>query len=348
LAGGIAHDFNNILGAMLGYTQLSLIDKAINEKSKSYLDQVLKAGQRATTLVKHILAFSRQTEQVFKPIGIGPIVKEALNLLRASLPSSINIIKQIDAHTGTVLADPTQIHQVLINLCTNAAQAMGEKGGVLTVELKETKLSRNENLVFEAADGVYVLIKVSDTGPGIDPAIRDGIFEPYFSTKAPGQGTGLGLATIHGIIKGHRGAIKVESEPGQGSAFSVYIPRIKEEAVKDKQLTSPLEKGTERILLVDDESALVEFAKSALEYLGYTVDGCTNSLEALKKFKSRPQEYDLVITDYTMPNLLGLDLATEMLKISPNLPILLCTGFSATLDAEKVKAAGIKALVPKP
>ncbi|MBF0477158.1 MAG: hypothetical protein HQK59_15315 [Deltaproteobacteria bacterium] len=258
LAGGIAHDFNNILGAMLGYTQLAALDAPPGSQLSGFLGEVMKSGHRAKELVKQILTFSRQSEQVIQPILIGPVIKEAAKLIRASLPATIEIRQNIAHQVGPILGDPTQIHQVLMNLCTNAAQAMGDKGGVLSISLEELMVPLEQSSAAFGLDaGRYVCLRINDTGPGIDPKIQDRIFEPYFTTKGIGEGTGLGLATVHGIAESHRGVIELYSEPGHGTTFSIYLPRHSIDTGPDVSLQESLESGSERILLIDDEMSLV-------------------------------------------------------------------------------------------
>lgn len=349
LAGGIAHDFNNILGAMLGFTQIAMYETRGQDRLKNQLDQVMAAGERAKDLVNHILSFSRQTSAEVKPVLIVPIVKEALKLLRASLPATIEINQEFNSLEAAVLADPTEIHQILMNLCTNAGQAMGDQGGTLTIKLEEVKITpQDAHLNLDVIPGKYLCIGVGDTGGGIDPAIKDRIFDPYFTTKEIGQGTGLGLALVHGIVKGYGGAIHVYSEFGKGSVFNVYLPLKKETITIPSKPDTPLFFGSERIMLVDDEDSLVRMGRDMLEQLGYKVETWTNSLEALEAFRSRSQRFDLVITDQTMPHLTGLKLSTELLKIRPDIPIIICTGFSAALTPENVQAAGISAVLMKP
>jgi PAS domain S-box-containing protein len=350
LAGGIAHDFNNMLAAMMGYTELTLQDLPDAGPEAENLKQVLKAGDRAKNLVRQILSFSRQSEQDHVPAELGPIVKEAVKLLRASIPSTIEIRQKFQGGEEGVLADPIQIHQLVMNLCTNSAQAMEEKGGLLQVGLALVDLDRgaagqNPDL----HPGRYLRLTVKDTGVGIDPKTLVRIFDPFFTTKEVDKGTGMGLAVVHGIVEGHGGAITVESQPGRGTTFNVYFP-VLEGAEAPVQLVGKvaLSTGTERILLVDDEEALADLGGKTLERLGYSVKTFTSSLRALKYFKAHWEEFDLVITDYTMPKMTGVSLAKEILGIRPGLPIIITTGFSQPLTGEKVRSLGIKRVLRKP
>jgi len=349
LAGGIAHDFNNILAAIIGYTELSfrLTDDA-SHPIRQKLKAILHAGERAKSLVAQILAFSRMKEQMLIPIQIAPIIKEALKLLQASLPANIQLTTKIKSQRQ-VLADPTQIHQIIMNLCTNAYHAMEEKGGQLTVSLMP--LSDNDLAHLPRIDlprGDYLCLIVEDTGTGISPSILDQIFDPYFSTKPKEKGTGLGLAVVHSIVKSHGGAIFVESRIDKGTAFYVILPTTEDilEAI-DSEL-KPLPRGNERILLVDDEKELVEIVYQMLDSLGYDVTGVTGSIEALRLFKQSPDHFDLVITDMNMPAMSGDQLAQEMNRIRPGVPIILCTGFSERLDPKKASMLGIQGFLMKP
>lgn len=350
LAGGIAHDFNNILGAIMGYTELALIDAPVGEPIHDHLEEIRKASSRAKDLVAHILAFSRQTEMARKPLTITPIIKEALKMLRASLPTTIDIRQSIDAGVGRILADPTQIHQIMMNLCTNAAHAMRDKGGQLTIELHEVALPDGPLVQrFDIHPGRYVQLTVADSGVGIDAGILDKIFDPFFTTKVRGEGTGMGLSVVHGIITSHGGAIEVESAPGEGTRFDIYFPAI--ETDKDERETMVVDApptGKEKVLLVDDEPALIELGTRVLTYLGYDVVSKTSSLDALKLFEDNPQDFDLVITDFTMPNMTGGELSKKMLTVRPDLPIIMCTGFSEVFNEEKAKELGIRGYVMKP
>ncbi len=348
LAGGIAHDFNNILSGIMGYTELALDSVERKSQLYNYLQEVFRAGNRARDLVKQILTFSRQTGQNRKPIQVRHIVNEALKFLRASLPTSTEVRRNIQSD-ALVLADPTQIHQVLMNLCTNADHAMREKGGVLEVKLEEVELDADFTaLQPDMKPGAYLNLTVSDTGSGMPPDVLERIFDPFFTTKETGEGTGMGLSVVHGIIGSYGGAITACSEPGQGSTFKVYLPIIEtsKEAHIGPEESIPI--GSERILFVDDESVLVNMGKQIFESLGYDVTTRTSSIEALELFKNQPDRFDLVITDMTMPNMTGEDLAQELIRIKPNIPIILCTGFSAKIDDQKASAVGIRALVLKP
>ncbi len=349
LAGGIAHDFNNILSAILGYTDMALTDRKADDPHRHYLEQVYKAGERARDLVKQILTFSRQQEQEKKPVLIALIIKEGIRLLRSSLPTTIRIGQNIKDMSATVLADPTQIHQILMNLCTNAAHAMREKGGTLDIQLvREVIESVGTSQPLNLTTGNYAKLTVSDTGHGIDATIIDRIFDPFFTTKGPGEGTGLGLSVVYGIVRDHGGTIDVFSEPGKGTTVTVYFPLIEAEEPAEERRPEAIPEGSERILLIDDEAALVELGSTMLISLGYQVTSRTSSIEALEAFRANSHGYDLVITDMTMPNIRGDELARELLKIRPDIPIILCTGFSEMISEEKANKLGIRRLVMKP
>ncbi len=350
LAGGIAHDFNNILSAIIGYAELTAFEIKEGTKARKNLDEVIRGGERARDLVQEILTFSRQNEHERKLVYIGAIVKEVLKLLRASLPSTVEIRQDIEKDIGLIEADPTHIHQLMMNLCTNAGHAMREKGGILEVSLsyidikpENPSLSTKENLA------PYVRLTVGDTGHGMDKAVIKRIFDPYFTTKDQGEGTGLGLAVIHGIVKSHNGAITVQSKPGEGSTFNVYFPVIKDEAVPESDLgEEPLPTGQERILFIDDEPTLANLGKQLLEHLGYKVDTRTSSTEALELFREKADQFDLVITDMTMPRMTGEKLAKEIIKIQPEIPIVLCTGYSERITEDRAKKIGIVEFAMKP
>ena len=349
LAGGIAHDFNNILAGIMGYTEMALHQFSKRVTGYEYLHRVLDATYRAKDLVKQILAFSRQVEQERKPVQIALIIKEAIKLLRASLPSTIELRQNIEAASCTVLADPTRIHQVLINLCTNAAHAMREKGGVLEVILAEVDIDADTAARHpELKVGPYLRLSVSDTGHGMAGETMDRIFDPYFTTKEKGKGTGLGLAVVHGIIKSLGGTITVDSEPGKGTTFQVFLHRIETRIKPHVETAVPLPRGHECILLVDDEEHLADMWLRMLEHLGYEVVAKTSGIKALEIFRSQPDKFDIVITDQTMPKMTGVDLAKELMHIRSNIPIILCSGFSEAITPEKAKAMGIREFVMKP
>ncbi len=348
LAGGIAHDFNNILSSIFGFTELIMVE--ISKESQSYnkLQQVMKAAERAKDLVEQILTFSRKTDQIIKPVQVKLVIKEVLKLLRATLPTTINIDQNI-ASNSLVMCDPTQIHQVLINLCTNAKHAMREKGGTLTVELKD--------VVFDSAVAVphpdmkaggYIDLKVADTGQGMYPDVMSRIFDPFFTTKEMGEGTGMGLSVVHGIIKSFDGAITVHSLPGKGATFHVFLPSIEMNIPNPVESEEPIPTGSERILFVDDEEMLAQLGKQLLEAIGYNVTVKTGSMEALALFRKDPHAFDLVITDMTMPDMKGDDLSRELIAIRPDIPIILCTGFRADIKTDNFSKTGVRAVVEKP
>jgi PAS domain S-box-containing protein len=349
LAGGIAHDFNNILTAIIGYLNLALRKCERGTVLDSHLNEVLKASYRAGDLVKQILAFSRQGDRERKPIQISHLVRESLKLLRSSLPSTIDIQSRIVEKPGIILGEPTQIHQILMNLCTNAAHAMSDEGGVLEVTVQNVYLDTDFcQRHLDIGEGPYVQISVRDTGHGISPEIIERIFEPYFTTKEKGRGTGLGLATVHGIVKSYRGTIEVESSPGRGSVFEVYLPIIEDEETGDETDAEPLPRGTERVLLVDDEEQIVRVETLLLQDLGYDVVAFTSSVDALEYLHSKPRSVDLVITDMTMPNMTGDKLSQKLLSIRRDIPVILCTGFSEKMNRERAKSLGIQGFLMKP
>jgi PAS domain S-box-containing protein len=350
LAGGIAHDFNNILAAVLGYVELAQANLPPESPEASYIQKVYQAGLRARDLVKQILTFSRQAKEEIKPIKIQLVIKEALKLLRASIPTTIEIKQNIFADCGLIMVDPTHIHQIIMNLCTNAYHAMRDTGGILAVTLEQVEV-RPDDLVnkMELLPGQYVRLEVRDTGCGMDKLTMERIFEPYYTTKDKGEGTGLGLAVVHGILKSYDGNIKVYSEPGQGTTFSIYLPVIKEaQDIIQTQVDDLVPKGAERILLVDDEAYIAEIEKQMLERLGYQVKAQISSIDALNTFRVAPDQFDVVITDMTMPNMTGDKLSMELKKIRPDIPIIICSGFSELMSDEKAEAIGIKGFLTKP
>ena len=349
LAGGIAHDFNNILGIIMGNCELALKDVPDWNPAHYNLEEVSKAAVRARDMVKQILAFSRRTEQQVKPVHMGPLVKESLKMLRVSIPSTIEIREELSMDKDTVRADPAQINQVILNLCTNAAHAMREKGGVISVCLKSRTLEEDATAVHpDLAPGAYLDLAVSDTGHGMDQEVVERIFDPFFTTKETGEGTGMGLSVVHGIVKNHGGAILVESEPGESTVFHIYLPLIEVEAEQAEETVKPFPIGTERILFVDDVEALAELGERMIEHLQYKVTASTSSIEALDLFREDPGRFDLVITDMTMPHMTGADLSLELLRIRPGIPIILCTGYSEMISEEKAVKMGIRAFVNKP
>jgi len=350
LAGGIAHDFNNILFPIVGYTELTMDEVADDSVAHNNLEEVLKAAHRAKDLVQQILTFSRQSGQERKPVKVHSIIKEALKLLRASIPASIEIINKIDEDCHPVMGDATQIHQVIMNLGTNAYQAMQDKGGTLEVDLSEVDVGYEETIEkIGMQPGRHLQLLVRDEGCGMDAAVMDRIFEPYYTTKEQGKGTGLGLSVIHGIVKNHRGDISVTSLPGKGTTFKVYLPITENtDSVNEFEPSNGAAKGNERILLIDDEEQIVSMEQQMLENLGYEVTARTDSTEALKEFSEQPQNFDLVITDMTMPHMTGDELAQKLLDIKPDIPVILCTGFNEDITEEKALSMGIQKFVMKP
>ncbi|MEZ4387370.1 MAG: PAS domain S-box protein [Candidatus Krumholzibacteriia bacterium] len=349
LAGGIAHDFNNILAAILGNAEMAAAELGPGHPASHLVGQVLQASARARDLVHQILTFSRQADHEQRPVDLAGVVAEGLRLLRATIPTTIEIRQTLAADVGAVLVDPTRIHQVVLNLCTNAAHAMRGTGGVLGVDLRSTDLASREPDL-DLPPGRYARLTVSDTGLGIAAESIDRIFEPYYTTKDKGVGTGLGLSVAHGIIKDHGGAITVTSEVGRGTTFTVHLPQVAPRpapaSAPEAEAAPPC--GTERILLVDDEPAIVELVERMLGKLGYAVTTCDGSAAALALLRSRPEDFDLLITDQTMPGMTGLALATAVLRERPGMPIILCSGYSETVDEASVRAAGIGAYLAKP
>ena len=350
LAGGIAHDFNNILFPIVGYTELTMDEVSDDSVAHNNLEEVLKAAHRAKDLVQQILTFSRQSGQERKPVEVHAIIREALKLLRASIPASIEIINKINDDCHPVMGDATQIHQVIMNLCTNAYQAMQDKGGTLEVNLSEVDVGYEETVEkIGMQPGKHLQLLVRDEGCGMDAAVLNRIFEPYYTTKEQGKGTGLGLSVIHGIVKNHRGDISVTSTPGKGTTFKVYLPIIEDmDTVTEFEPSNGAVKGNERILLIDDEEQIVSMEQQMLENLGYEVTARTDSTEALKEFSQKPQNFDLVITDMTMPHMTGDKLAQKLLDIKPDIPVILCTGFNEEKKKKKALAMGIQKFVMKP
>jgi PAS domain S-box-containing protein len=349
LAGGIAHDFNNILSAVMGYTELALASVDRETQLGHQLNGVLSASVRAKDLVRQILTFSRRGEQQeLRPVNVKVVARDVLKLIRATLPATIDIRQDLKSD-ASVLAEPIQIHQLLMNLCTNSGQAMAVQTGVLEVRvldvMPDTALLEKYP---EMKSCPHVEIIVSDTGQGISPEAIERIFDPYFTTKAPGEGSGLGLAIVHGIVRKSNGVLSVQSQLGHGTTFAIYLPVAEAESPDESEQNRQLSTGTERILLVDDEHDIVEVGSLFLEKLGYQVDTSTSSEEAFELFKKKSGEYDLVITDMTMPGITGRELAEKMTQIQPDIPIVLCSGLNHRIDENDAKKMGIKAIVLKP
>jgi len=347
LAGGIAHDFNNILGAILGFTDMALLQSDPSSPIHDTLLHIRKGGKRAADLVQQILTFSRQSSAEKKPILVAPLIKESLQLLRASLPSTIRIHQEITAEDALVLADATQLQQIVINLCTNAFQAMRDLGGELTVRLDRIRTQdceRESHLIQDSC----LQLTVSDTGIGIEPSVAERIFDPFFTTKEPGEGTGMGLSVVHGIVSDLGGEIFIDSTPGQGATFTVLLPIAQPIPQTDDQSLSPLPMGSEHILVVDDEEDILTTSKMMLGHLGYKVTVCNSSVEALEGLKSGDIICDMVVTDQTMPDLTGLELAREIQRIRPGLPVILCTGYSDKVNEDSIRKVGAVGLLMKP
>ena len=349
LASGIAHDFNNILFPITGYTEMVLEDLPADSPFCHNLNQILKSAKRARDLVKQILAFSRQSEKEAKPVDVRGIIQEVIRLTRSSIPSTIEVNHHLSNERCMVMADPTQIHQIAMNLITNAYHAMETAGGQLDIHLKRQELKTQDITGKDMSPGTYVTLSISDTGIGMEKAVMDKIFDPYFTTKEKGKGTGLGLAVVHGIVKGYKGDITVKSEPGKGTTVSVSFPML--EPITDQQGPGDkfvIKKGTERILLVDDEDAVLQIEKKILESLGYRVTEKTTGMEALTVFEESPFDFDLVITDMTMPKMTGIQLSMKLKEVRKDIPVIICTGFSEQIDRGKAAALGLQGFIAKP
>ncbi len=350
LTGGIAHEFNNILSIILGNTELALDDVPEWNPAHFNLVEIKTAGLRAKNVVKQLLSFIRKTDIKRQPISIIPVIKDALKFLRSTITANIDIRQNIQDTVDTIFADPTQINQIMINLCTNASHAMEETGGMLDIGIQNVFLDEDSTALIdpELTQGNYVKVTVSDTGHGIAPENIERIFDPYFTTKEVGKGSGLGLSVVHGIVKIHRGAITVDSELGQGTTFNIFFPVTEEEVVTESKIIEELPTGNENILFVDDEESIVFIVRQMLERLGYQVEVKMNPVEALELFRSNPDQFDLVITDMAMPQMDGDKLVKEILNIRSEMPIILCTGFSKRVTEENAKELGIKAFAMKP
>ncbi len=348
LASGIAHDFNNILGGIMGYAEMANQNAGDVERIRRYMSRVLQACERAKDLTGQILSFSRHKNSEAQPVEVQTLVKEALKLLRASTPATIEFQKSLSAERSVVLADPTRIHQIILNLCANAAQAMEANGGVLELALKNLDLAQGAvGPGVPARPGPFIMLRVRDTGTGIDPQSITHIFEPYYTTKAAKGGTGLGLSVVQKIVRNLDGFIQVESRLGHGSTFDVYLPRI-EQAPAEEPEEKVLPQGRERVLVVDDELFILEVLHDMLQALGYSVETAQGGVFALDRLKNDPQRYDLILADLTMPHMNGKQLSSEIFKIIPAMPIILCTGMAYTLDRFNAEHPNIKALLAKP
>ncbi|MGD2269950.1 MAG: ATP-binding protein [Desulfobacterales bacterium] len=349
LAGGIAHDFNNILSAVIGHSELAMLYLPKKTKARQNLKKILSSAYRARKLVNLIQTISLESEAEPKPVQIHMIVNEALKLLRASLPATIDIRPSIAVASDTVLCDPGHIHQVIMNLCTNALHAMRDSGGTLSIALNPEHIdARTAEKYADLHPGPYVKLTVSDTGQGMNQSTIDRIFDPYFTTKEMDIGTGLGLAVVHGIVKSYGGKIQVFSESGKGTTFEMLLPRMVEDTGEEADEYIDLPQGHERILFIDDEEMLVDLSSEMLKKLGYRVESTTNPIRGVEIFRKRPDRFDLVITDMTMPQITGDELAVKLMKIKPDIPIILCTGYNERISEEKAKKLGIRAFQMKP
>jgi PAS domain S-box-containing protein len=348
MAGGIAHDFNNILTAILGYAEFIKNDLPESSQAQDDIDQILKAGYRAKELVGQILAFSRKKEMELLPIHPQVIIKETMKLLRSTTPTTVSIILSISEDCGMIKADPTGLHQILINLFTNAVHAIEEKGEV-TVSLQEVNLT-TLSLAFkpELSPGTYVRLSISDSGTGMDQGTLDRIFDPFFTTKEVGKGTGMGLSVVYGIVESHGGLIDVKSDLGRGSTFNIYFPKIEDVEFVEAETTTQLKTGTERILFIDDEESILKIGKRILEKLGYEITPEISSVKALEIFQSNPDQFDLIITDHSMPDMSGIELTAEILKTRPDMRFIVCSGHNSKVSTENYRKKGITVFVNKP
>jgi DNA-binding response OmpR family regulator len=350
LAGGIAHDFNNILSIILGNSELALDSLDDQNPIRQNLEQIFEAGNRAKEITYQLLSFCRKGDSKQLPLNLNTIVEKSLKLMRASLPSNIEIHHNLLEQGHTVLGDATQIHQILINLCTNASHAMEGQGGRIDVKLEDISIPSSQIKHYNGlVPGKYIKLVVADTGHGIDPNIMDQIFDPYFTTKEVGKGTGMGLSLVQGIVKSHGGDISLESELGQYTTVTILLPIIDEaENDMDVSVTEELATGNERILLVDDEAMIVDVMTQFLSQLGYQTTSMTDSTSALEMFRSQPDQYDLVITDMTMPKITGIQLTEAMREVREDICVIICTGFSEQISIERSKELGIQAFIMKP
>ncbi len=348
MAGGIAHDFNNLLSVIIGNAEFALDDIPGDSIARHDIGLVIKASFKARDLVRQILTFTRQTEKNAKPVNVIEASEDSIKLIRSATPTSIEIRKTFELDDCAIIIDPTQFHQVMLNLCTNAIQAMHNKG-VLELCLEEVNLT-DEDLPNQPGkkSGMYICLSVSDTGVGVSAATIDRMFDPFFTTRGVGEGTGMGLAVVHGIVDNHGGFIKVESETNKGSTFHVYFPKAKKRPFGEADAEKNLPTGNERVLFVDDEIAVAEIGGKMLERFGYAVTIQTSSTAALEMFRSKPDDFDLIVTDMTMPDLTGKELSEEILKIRPDIPIILCTGYNAAISKESAAEIGVREFCEKP
>ncbi|MFH2100161.1 MAG: ATP-binding protein [Pseudomonadota bacterium] len=349
LAGGIAHDFNNLLFPIMGYTEMILSDLPVDSPLRDKLRAILSASRRARDLVNQILTLARQTQEESRPVNCHRIVRDVVKLLRATIPATIEIRQNLCGHGGVILADPTRVHQVALNLCTNAFHAMRERGGVLEITLDERDLgSVDVPPGTTLTAGRWVLLSVRDTGSGMDRRVLERIFEPYFTTKEVGEGTGMGLSVVHGIVTKYGGDLQVKSEPGWGTVFDVYFPAMKGGEALEEAAGEEICEGVGHLLLVDDEPLILDMMAEMLEAAGYRVSQETSGVRALETFRDHPGLFDAVITDMTMPHMTGDVLAKRIMEIRPDVPIILCTGFSEKINGEKARQMGIAAFLLKP
>jgi len=349
LAGGIAHEFNNILWIIMANTELAASALPEGNSVHKNLQRVEKACSRGADLVQQILSFSRQGEYRPRPLNIVPIVKESLKFLRSSIPTTIEIRQNISTRSATIMSDPSQVHQTIIHLCSNAADAMEEKPGVLEISMTDIELDQDAATFHDnLTPGKYIRLSVKDTGIGMEPKVRERIFEPFFTTKGVGEGRGMGLAVVYGIARSCEGTIEVHSEPGKGSIFHLFFPKIEKGAKPGPGAFIPSVKGKERILFVDDDEEIANMGKEILEGYGYQVESKTCSVEALETFRDRPDKFDLIITDMIMPRMTGEELAEEFVRIQPDIPIILCTGYDEEIYKERAREIGIKKVMMKP
>ncbi len=349
LAGGIAHDFNNILFPIIGMSELILEDLEPDSLVYENAKEIYKAGNRAKELVSQILSFSRQTDHEIMPVKLQKIIIEVLKLCRSSIPTNIEIEQDIQQDCRSILANATQLHQIGMNLITNAYHAVQKTNGKITVQLKEFILEKNESYSLEVSPGEYALLSVVDDGEGMSEDIKERIFEPYFTTKEQGKGTGLGLAVVYGIVKEFGGAIQVFSTIGTGTTFNIYLPLMKKnDNSKFLKVGVNIETGHEHILLVDDEPSIARLVQQTLERLGYTVTARLSSIDALEVYKKNPNKFDMVLSDMSMPGMTGDQLAYEIKKIKPNMPVVICTGFSERINKEKAQEIGVNGFLMKP